>query len=275
MVKFGRKVTIIITGMLLLCTDMYAQAYKDIALLRDNEPVPQTARKIKKLTAGGDETSLKYSYEDIINSIKEIAIKEDADLVKIESHEPASLEKCDKVVAILYAIDVSEDHAADDEGDFVWSKTRKLDWKDFRGDAPRLSKYDMTVAATYCGFGYDVSYSKDTKPKLSIRNRFYKDKSWGLPDFRNSKILEHEQAHFDLCELYTRKFRELAYKRMVPGANYKKVVSDAYDQVYAEYETQQQKYDAETEHGNNKEAQRRWQEFIDRELQRTDAWHEA
>ena len=288
MVKMTKKALLVFIGLLLVKGIVSAQnknsGSKKITVLNVTEPVPQAATRIKKVAVGGDEVSGAYSYDDVISKIQDIAEEWQANLVKIEQHERGDAQRCDRVVATLYSVDATgiktaaaPDYLPDSysEGDFVWSKTRKLAWRDFQGSIPRLSKNDMTVAATYCGFGYEMSYNGNNKPVLSIKNRFYVDKSWGLDEFRNREVLEHEQAHFDLCEIYTRKFRELANKRIQAGTNYKKIIQSAYDQVYGEYERQQERYDSETEHGNNKEAQKRWQMHIETQLQETEGWHEA
>ena len=40
-----------------------------------------------------------------------------------------------------------------------------------------------------------------------ITNKFIKDKSWIKPKFKNDTVLIHEQGHFDIEEIYARKFR--------------------------------------------------------------------
>jgi hypothetical protein len=277
MVKLVRQALLILVG-LLLVSETIAQKGKEVLLLGENEPVPQNAKRLKRVVVGGDDASAAYNYSDILNRIEEIAGQFQADLIKIEEHQKADRLKKDRVIATLYAIEGVEEPASEpvnSEGDFVWNKNRKLCWNDFRGNCPRLSKSDLTVAATYCGFGYDMSYKGTGRPQLSIKNRFYVGKSWGLPAYQNPEVLAHEQAHFDLCEIYTRKFRELANRKLLAGTDYKKIIQSVYDQVYSEYERQQQRYDSETDHGNNKDAQQRWLEHIERELSKTEAWAEA
>ena len=85
-------------------------------------------------------------------------------------------------------------------------------------------------------------------------------------DARVQSILDHEQGHFDLCEIYTRKlkYRVSNFDLGTPGV--KQVLMDIYSEVSREYETRQQAYEVETNHGTNIAQQKRWQEMIANEL---------
>ena len=104
-------------------------------------------------------------------------------------------------------------------------------------------------------------------------NLFYTAQSWVKPDAKLPGILEHEQGHFDLCEIYTRKLRERLSKFDLPTsrpalneADFKLALINIYNEVSGEYEARQDAYEQETLHGTNISAQKRWQEMIACEL---------
>jgi hypothetical protein len=148
---------------------------------------------------------------------------------------------------------------------FEWKEHSKLSWEDFRG--PVGNPNDATVAVTHCGMGFKTGSAKDgEKPEITVFNKFYTEKSWVMGDAKLPEILEHEQGHFDLCELYTRKLRVELEKVDFSKPNARKTMYDVYYQVNAEYEERQQQYEDETTHGTIDKEQKRWTATIGQEL---------
>lgn len=149
---------------------------------------------------------------------------------------------------------------------FEWKEHRKLSWDDFRGPCGKPT--DETVAVTHCGMGFKTSATATAseKPEIIVFNRFYTNKSWVMSDAKLPEILEHEQGHFDLCEIYTRRLKAAldAVDFAKPGA--REELYAAYERVNAEYEARQQQYEDETTHGTIDREQKRWTANITREL---------
>lgn len=75
--------------------------------------------------------------------------------------------------------------------------------------------------------------------------------------------LNHEQKHFDLCEVYARKIRQkLAEKDFTKVKDTQAEVSKIYNRLMADYAKEQEKFDKETEHGINAAKQKLWDEKI-------------
>jgi two-component sensor histidine kinase len=92
--------------------------------------------------------------------------------------------------------------------EFQWKDHKRLSWADFKGPVNALS--DESAAATHCGIGFRVNNAGVSgKPEVVVYNAFYINKSWVRPDAKIAEILDHEQGHFDLCEIYTRRLRAL------------------------------------------------------------------
>lgn len=149
-----------------------------------------------------------------------------------------------------------------EENEVEWTKTRKLTWEDFKGSPPSITETNAS-ANTNCGF--DVSAESNSSKELiavRIKNIFYCDKSWVRMDKRDMmNLLEHEQAHFDLCEIYARRLR----KRVI-DTNYKLEIDNAIFEVFEAFKQRQKLYDQETNHSRNKEKQVKWLNIITHEL---------
>lgn len=148
---------------------------------------------------------------------------------------------------------------------FQWHEHRKLSWEDFRGPVSAVT--DESAAATHCGIGFRMSM--DTllkKPVVTVYNTFYTNKSWVKRDARLPEILDHEQGHFDLCEIYTRKLRSRISIYNFSATDIRPELMRIYDEVSNEYEARQQAYEQQTAHGTITSKQKKWQEMISYEL---------
>ena len=155
-----------------------------------------------------------------------------------------------------------------DEYEVVWDVDRKLTWEDFKATPPSISETNAS-ASTNCGF--DVSAQSNSNRQLiavTIKNIFYGNKSWVRMDKSDlTKLLEHEQAHFDLCEVYARRLR-----KRVEDSNYKLNIDTAILEVFEAFKQRQLLYDKETNHSRNKEKQAEWIKIIANELQELNAY---
>lgn len=161
----------------------------------------------------------------------------------------------------------------DSENEISWRKDRKLSWNDFRGPIPGDVE-EQTAAATYCGIGFETNTISTTNKELKINvyNTFYINSSWAKPEEMTNDVLAHEQGHFDLCELYTRKLREHLSTVNVDVSTLKPTLRSVYDRIQAEYKKRQEAYENETAHGVNLPQQRKWEKILERELSASERW---
>jgi len=148
---------------------------------------------------------------------------------------------------------------------FQWQEHTRLSWDDFKGAVNATQ--DESAAATYCSIGFKTNTATPgSKPEIEVYNTFYTNRSWVRTDAHVQSILDHEQGHFDLCEIYTRKLKD-RMSNFDPGTpGVKQALMEIYSEVSREYETRQQAYEDETIHGTNIPQQKRWQEEIANEL---------
>jgi len=149
--------------------------------------------------------------------------------------------------------------------EFQWKDHNKLSWDDFRG--PVHAANDESAAATHCGIGFRINTSSEgDKPEILVYNTFYVNKSWVRSDAKIASILEHEQGHFDLCEIYTRMLKARMVRFDYNSSNVKSALMDIFTDVNNEYENRQQAYEYETAHGTDISEQKKWQRTINAEL---------
>lgn len=139
--------------------------------------------------------------------------------------------------------------------EIAWTKERKLVWTDFKGTPERN---DKESAGTTSGIYYNYSFSGDSI-RISIGSYFDRLNSFVIVDDTTDNLLKHEQGHFDLSELYARKFRK--YLHFIGKINSDsfgpqiKILSARYSDSL---DREQDLYDKETEHSKNKTEQKNW-----------------
>jgi hypothetical protein len=231
-----------------------------ILVLQLNDKFINDGVEVGTIKAGDNGFSTSCSYYEIIDNLKQIARNNGANVLKIIKHRtPDQWSSCERITAKIYKVPNFRIH----EKEIEWAEERKLTWEDFKGIAELNSG-----AKTLCGFGYQSNYiSLITKAKIFITAKFYCNLSWVRPDQKNNiALLEHEQVHFDLSELYARYLRKKFEERKVSYFNLYLYAEPTFKDLYAMYKNAQDLYDLETEHGLNVEQQKAWALKISNEL---------
>lgn len=144
----------------------------------------------------------------------------------------------------------------------LWETGKKLRWEDFKGKPEN----QRAAAVTASGLTYRFSTTKKNGEVVDIdyevTSFFYPNKSWYKPEVCDSIILSHEQLHFDITELYARKFRKLLSETKFTN-NVKNEVKTIYNQINVELNEYQNQYDDETNFSRNREQQLHWNNSID------------
>ncbi len=151
-----------------------------------------------------------------------------------------------------------------DERFIVWSNTELLTWNDFKRKSP---KHNEKRALSHVGLKLIPVYSNNKFHKFYVIPFF--DKTNSTTSVYNSNVLEHEQYHFHIAELFARKIRlQITLLKLK-----KKLTSKDYTNVFIGYNTDfnnyQIKYDNETNHGMRLGEQKLWQKKIALELELT------
>ena len=152
--------------------------------------------------------------------------------------------------------------------EMLWSIDSKLTWADFNAEPDVDHPY---AAITYSGMSYSFSaevINNQVKVNYTVNCFFIPNKSWVKSEYKSDvELLKHEQLHFDISELYARKFREQLSKISFTE-NVKVEISDLYEKITKEKIELQNEYDIETDHSVNVLKQKNWEQKILIELQK-------
>lgn len=214
--------------------------------------------KIGEIKSTDSGFSSNCSYNEIIIPLKKLARQSGANIIKITKHKtPDNWSTCDRIKADIYKVENYKKY----EREIEWNKNRKLTWEDFKGKPITNSNVG---ALTYCGFGFQsnrVTLFKSAK--IFVKNTFNCDLSWVRPDqIKRKELLEHEQGHFDLSEIYARLLRTKLNERKLTIANLNTEGNLIFTEVYKSYLDKQEQYEKETEYGLNRTEQQRWNTYI-------------
>lgn len=141
-----------------------------------------------------------------------------------------------------------------------WKETRKLTWNDFKGKPDAASPFK---AKTESSLDIQIS-TKGEVATITMVTSFDMSKSW-VKDKRDV-LLQHEQTHFDIAELWSRKFKQRLQGRTFPLKSFQSTLSRMHGEIQKEGRAMQAQYDKETEHSINEEAQEKWTKKIDADL---------
>jgi len=144
----------------------------------------------------------------------------------------------------------------------VWDRDKKIAFADFQG-VPDMKSIGNA------GTAYDIVpiYNPDSPLIAHVVCYFIKKKSWIKKQISDSNTIIHEQGHFDIGEIYARKFeRKIANMKIQHdsidwGIYYIKL------NILRELDRFQDKYDNETNHSINKTKQIEWNNKIKKMLQ--------
>jgi hypothetical protein len=172
----------------------------------------------------------------------------------------------------------------------AWSLTRRLTFSDFVGIPP---VDPVSNALSAINSNMDVEYEEPTCRQINnalwecqvvitrvpFQNIFDTSESWILDGKRSSRILNHEQRHFDLNEVFIRRKRNatayiIGQTLHGQGENQNgallslaKTIQSNIKSAIAEVDNEstatQKRYDDETSHGVNEEKQSQWNQTID------------
>jgi hypothetical protein len=145
----------------------------------------------------------------------------------------------------------------------IWQKDSSLSRTDFKGK--------VTKQYAGCCMSFLVIKPIETHGNMmfSVQAVFMKSKSGIVQN--SDYMLKHEQLHFDICELFARKLRQkmlatdfTKVKEIVPE------IQNMYNKMSMELNKYQDKYDKDTNHGENPAKQKLWDDDIAKQLKDLD-----
>ena len=154
------------------------------------------------------------------------------------------------------------------DGDTIlWNETTKLVWVDFKGAPNNSSSYK---AFTESEIKTEIA-AKKNEATISIKVFFDKNKSW-VKETSNAELLKHEQTHFDITELWARKFRQKLKGKTFSFKSFQSELNTIQTAIYKESKEMQVLYDKETEHSVNAANQQKWNKKTAEDLKKINAF---
>lgn len=178
--------------------------------------------------------------------------------------------------------------------DIQWSVERPLSWDDFLGAADAdASTENVALTAASLRWSYEYNIERDNWncsyqiTDLHAQAIFNQGDSWVKPSHRTAVVLNHEQSHFDLTQIYKLIFDARAHhlinvRNTCEGDTIEEAVNFTegsvvvqaealFEDVWQRYRSTQETYDDQTLHGVLMETQNLWTERIRRAL-RLEQW---
>ena len=165
------------------------------------------------------------------------------------------------LLVLTKPIDLFSQDIQSKKDSIVWDRNYKLKWSDFMG-APDTSSAWMAGCAPSI---YVRGYWENNLPNFLVSNSFIRNKAW-TKDVTSIPMLRHEQLHFDIAEVYSRKIRKavdslrrMEVRTFEPYSIEIRTLLNLYDET-------DRIYDDETSHGVNGNVQSNWCQRIAEEL---------
>jgi hypothetical protein len=161
----------------------------------------------------------------------------------------------------------------------AYAEIGAFSWSLFKGksNTAHLDQFGNHVGAvTVSTIGYSFKLSNHLV-NINIVALFDPQTSWTLyPHLEHpEEALNHEKRHFQICEIYARKFRQTVSKTQFHQKNFNSEIENIFKTITGEYRDEQNRYDKETAHSLNREQQEIWNTKIDQELKTLAGYSES
>jgi hypothetical protein len=165
---------------------------------------------------------------------------------------------------------VFEDLDYAENGDTLYYKPeRKLTWTDFKGNSSKPGR--RYAAAVFSSMSYEGSSKmagKYLQVTIAMKVFMVKGMSWGRADARNNYTLAHEQTHFDITRIIAERFKQKLKNMDLSIEDYDSQIQYEFLESFRDMNTEQEKYDGESQHGLNTAVQAEWNSKIKSEIDR-------
>ena len=146
--------------------------------------------------------------------------------------------------------------------------TRPLTWSDFAGTPDNSNPF---FAYTFWNLSYRFTGAHFTGDAAQLEGfeitlKFDPQASWVKPGKQTDGLLKHEQGHFNAGLLCLREAMNAVAAAHFTRSGYLDEVKTLVSNTVQKYKDMNLRYDEETAHSINKEAQARWNAFFEKEL---------
>ena len=161
---------------------------------------------------------------------------------------------------IAFIFSLSNGMAQPEKGFIFWVEERPLQWEDFKGKPNMSSSYHAQTQGVL-NYGFESKGPGVYTFKLNVK--FNEKESWAKPKETTDNLLNHEQGHFDIYEIYGRLIiKRIKESKALSDRKFSDRVQKIFKKTFAELQDFQQEYDKETNHSKDKEKQIEWKKRL-------------
>ncbi len=225
----------------------------------EDDFTPSTPQLLGNIRIKDGGLSVQCDFKTVLGLAAKEARAMGGNCVKITEHrKPDHVSTCHRIRAAIYKIANPEDF----EEEIIWHEARKLAIRDFKGSTEKRP----FQAATVSSFQYFTERNPlNAQFVLKAESLFYCPGSYFKPSENDSLILAHEQLHFDITEIYARKFVKKVAETV---SNHTTLINEhekIAKEVFEELQLKQDEYDSEVYADISK--QPKWNAWVAAELQ--------
>lgn len=203
--------------------------------------------------------SMVCDFETVKQLAKEQALNIGGNALVITEHKyPDVWSTCHRIKADVLLIPDARAY----ENEILWHKSRPLEIIDFKG-ATDKRPFIAATASTF-RYRYEGRPAFPNKFKLKVQTFFVCNMSYFKNTDRDSSVLAHEQIHFDISELYSRKFMQRIENEITNLNDMVERNEQIYNEVTSEMMLKQDEYDTEVYADRSKQVN--WNKWIEEEL---------
>lgn len=148
---------------------------------------------------------------------------------------------------------ISQNNLKKNDSIIIWSSKIKLSWSDFKSQDRKIQDAGSSV-------GLSISYiRKKNNVTFNVYSIFEKYHSYVF--LKSDYLLNHEQLHFDIVELYAKKLRKKFLLLKEKKAHFNDYIL-VFKKIKDSLDKEQNQYDCETSHSKNKVVQMKWNKII-------------
>lgn len=145
-----------------------------------------------------------------------------------------------------------------------WSAKSPLSVSDFKGKPDTSVPY---LAVTYSRIGQKMAL-KNGILSIEVTHVFDPDRLWMKKEHAVSALLEHEQLHFTLSEVYARRIQQ-QLRNLIPTQKLQETIRSIVQKELNSMNARQDAYDRETNHGTKRSEQEQWKRTIEDMIRQT------
>lgn len=186
----------------------------------------------------------------------------------------SAIDKNGFLIEIFYQGDTSQPFEQDNLGSsrlLEWDSKRPLTWDDFQGNPDESSEHDAETESTLRSQWNGIVVEGGIKvTEVKATAFFSPDESWVKDGKKTKELLNHEQGHFDIAQIFALK-KQLAMNTLIgqifPNeAAVKAAIIAVCDNIDAEWNAFDDLYDDETDHSKDADKQKEWDKKIKKML---------